>query len=497
MKDNFPSHLIKMAFFKKHRFIFIGLLSAGAVFLFWKYVIEIPHYAEEYSVAPLSCSYQKNNRAQINFDFIPSGKSLNKIPRYSMRELWDHGKTEIIFYNTNGTDRQFSYDEVFGNPLIENLDYYQRGKNFIVTIYRKGAFLPAEILQNETTAEIILREGNADFPLISGQKPADNSAAWPAFRIVSFEATLKDSLKKAIIFFQEKPIEFSSTEIAQNTYLFQFKETIIKDNQYSVKAIIADAQGRTTIGVWAFEGQVLAKTVLGDDRFKYLGWWGEVNANDVIVRERPGTLFKKLGNLSSINRVKVLKETYGEIVNDNSVWYEIDGGKYPHAYIFSEYVTPIPQPEPPNEFTIPKSVGDGERWIDVDLTKKIITLFEYDKPIFASYVSPGREKNPTVEGTFRIWYKLRKTEMKGGPPLHDYKYDLTDVPRVLYYEESYAIHGTYWHDRFGSPQSAGCTNLTQGDADFIFEKVKPELKPDAESVVSKKDNPGTIVYNHY
>ena len=81
--------------------------------------------------------------------------------------------------------------------------------------------------------------------------------------------------------------------------------------------------------------------------------------------------------------------------------------------------------------------------------------------------------------------------------MHDYVYDLADVPHVLFYEGSYAIHGTYWHDKFGSQQSAGCTNMTQGDAAFIFDKVNPLLKPGESSVLSSKDNPGAVVHNHY
>jgi lipoprotein-anchoring transpeptidase ErfK/SrfK len=51
----------------------------------------------------------------------------------------------------------------------------------------------------------------------------------------------------------------------------------------------------------------------------------------------------------------------------------------------------------------------------------------------------------------------------------------------MYYSGSLAVHGTYWHDKFGTPQSAGCTNLTQGDAKFIFDRASV----------------GTTVVNHY
>jgi lipoprotein-anchoring transpeptidase ErfK/SrfK len=194
--------------------------------------------------------------------------------------------------------------------------------------------------------------------------------------------------------------------------------------------------------------------------------------------------------------VKVLNEVSGQEINDTDIWYEIDGGKYPHAYIFSDLVTPLPQPQPPKKLTIPEEVQKGDCWIDVDIAKKILTLFDYDKPALVTYISTGKEETPTLAGTFKVWYKLRKAAMKGGPPLVKQKYNLKNVPSVMYYENSYAIHGTYWGDKFGTPQSAGCINVTQGDAAFIFEKTKPNLSPDENSLFSSKDNPGTVVYSH-
>ncbi len=197
----------------------------------------------------------------------------------------------------------------------------------------------------------------------------------------------------------------------------------------------------------------------------------------------------------------MIEEVFGQPVDGKSLWYRIDGGMYAGAYIFSDFVTPMTQPEPPAEFIIPEGVRAGEKWLDVDLSKKIMVLFDYDKPVFATYISPGREENPTKPGVYRIWYKLVKDDMQGGPPLHSYRYHLKDIPWVMYYNYDYAIHGTYWHDRFGMPQSAGCTNMTQGDAKFIFENTLPEL-PEGQGEIFAREKPnvgygtGTVVYNH-
>jgi len=495
------------------KFIFnllMALATAGIIFLAYlsselfsvkrelREIQNTPRYAQQYLVSTASCSYLEKICTKISFNFTPSEKALNQIPEYEITEFPEQAKTEIIFHNVGEVKNQFDYKEVVSNPLVAELDDRKTDGDFLVTVIRKGAFLPAKVIAYGTTAVIFLPEGGKDFPSFSGQRPANDSSVYAAPRRIGVRVTLKDPLKEALLFLNDQPVEFSTTEIGPNYYSLEFTEDLSKNKDYKVRAVVKDQGNRTSVAIWEFDTQIPPEdSVLGEDRFKYLGWWGKINSDGVSVREDASSKSKKLGSFSSANRVKVLKEVEGELIDNNNLWYKIDGGKYPGAYVFSQYVTPIEQPEPPQDFSVPEEVSQGEYWVDVDLTKKIITLFAYNKSIFTSYVSPGREENSTVTGTFRVWYKLREAEMKGGPPLHSYQYDLKDVPHVLYYEDSYAIHGTYWHDKFGTQQSAGCTNLTQGDAAFVFDKVNPELPPEQKAVFSSKINPGTVVHNHY
>ena len=48
-------------------------------------------------------------------------------------------------------------------------------------------------------------------------------------------------------------------------------------------------------------------------------------------------------------------------------------------------------------------------------------------------------------------------------------YYLPDVPYVMYFYESYGLHGTYWHHNFGTPMSHGCINFTIADAGWLFD----------------------------
>lgn len=233
------------------------------------------------------------------------------------------------------------------------------------------------------------------------------------------------------------------------------------------------------------------------DKFKYLGWWGDINYNKAGVYSGPTRDSKRLGTFTKVNRVKVLEEVRGELVGQNDLWYKVDGGMYPGAYVFSADVTMIIQPEAPANPKIPKSVKPNEYWVDVDITKKILTLFLYDKPVFVTFVATGVPYHSTPAGTYRIQTKLVKTRMRGRPPAAAKVYDLPNVPYVMYYRGSFSLHGTYWHDKFGTRQSSGCTNLSQGDAKYIFDLVSPALPEGKTSVFSSANNPGTVIYNHY
>lgn len=226
-------------------------------------------------------------------------------------------------------------------------------------------------------------------------------------------------------------------------------------------------------------------------------WWGDINTQRTVVYSGTTTKSKVVGWYFTFNKIKILEEVIGESIDDNELWYKVDGGWHPGAFVHSSYVDIMKQPFPSKEIKIPDNVNNEEYWIDVDLSKKILTLFKYDSPLFSTYVAVGQPYFPTLTGTYRIQTKLLKARMDGGPPQFPEPYDLKDVPYTMYYNGSYAIHGTYWHDKFGSRQSHGCTNLTQGDAKYIFEHASPYLEKDKIVINSSDKTPGTIVFNHY
>ncbi len=125
----------------------------------------------------------------------------------------------------------------------------------------------------------------------------------------------------------------------------------------------------------------------------------------------------------------------------------------------SEYVPPsssAPLPE------IALS-GNGERWIDVDLTNQSVYAYEGDVVVNSFIVSTGTWRTPTVTGQYKIYVKYRSAKMSGPG------YYLPNVPYIMYFYKGYGLHGTYWHNNFGTPMSHGCVNLRTDDAAWLYE----------------------------
>ena len=65
-------------------------------------------------------------------------------------------------------------------------------------------------------------------------------------------------------------------------------------------------------------------------------------------------------------------------------------------------------------------------------------------------------------GQFQIYNKIPSQTMFGAD------FYLPDVPYVMYFYSSYAIHGAYWHDNFGAPMSHGCINMRVSQAEWLY-----------------------------
>jgi LysM repeat protein len=120
----------------------------------------------------------------------------------------------------------------------------------------------------------------------------------------------------------------------------------------------------------------------------------------------------------------------------------------------------------PNPVQPAASASTSGKWIDVNLSQQRLVAYEGSKAVFSSLVSTGVARHPTVTGTFNIYLKYTSQAMTGGTGA-EYYY-LPGVPYVMYFYESYAIHGTYWHNNFGHVMSHGCVNMPTDAAKFMF-----------------------------
>jgi lipoprotein-anchoring transpeptidase ErfK/SrfK len=107
-------------------------------------------------------------------------------------------------------------------------------------------------------------------------------------------------------------------------------------------------------------------------------------------------------------------------------------------------------------------VGNGEHWIEVNLSEQRVYAWEGDVLVNSFLASTGTWAHPTVTGTFHIWHKTPLQDMSGPG------YYLPDVPYVMYFYKDYGLHGTYWHNNFGTPMSHGCVNLTIPDSEWLY-----------------------------
>jgi hypothetical protein len=206
------------------------------------------------------------------------------------------------------------------------------------------------------------------------------------------------------------------------------------------------------------------------------GWWAVVDA--AHVRAAPSTDAPVVGEFSGGEHIKVLAEEQGQEVDGNSTWYRIDGGRFAGGHIHSSLVQPLPAPEP-TVFAPDRDVGD-DPWIVVNRSRSTLTLMRDGEPQFTTYVSLGKTGVDTRAGTYSTFIKYRADRMSSATnPTAEHPYDLPNVPFTQYFRgDGSAIHGTYWHDAFGTRQSQGCINLTWSDSAYLFEQTKPRVPGD-------------------
>ena len=135
--------------------------------------------------------------------------------------------------------------------------------------------------------------------------------------------------------------------------------------------------------------------------------------------------------------------------------------------------------------TLPSGVSPGQKWIEAKILPGTLTLYEGDKPVYATLFSPGKGGVPvpghdntkyatTQTGYFPIEWKDHVATMsneKSEPKVLWF----TDVPHIQYLRAPLAMHVAYWHEDFGNPKSAECVNVSPEDGHLLFNWTEPGL----------------------
>jgi len=114
-----------------------------------------------------------------------------------------------------------------------------------------------------------------------------------------------------------------------------------------------------------------------------------------------------------------------------------------------------------------QSIITDKKLITVDIGKQMVYAWEGGKVVFETKASTGMRYTPTVKGIFKIQRKIPLQNMKGNYPPYP-PYDLKNVPNVMYFYQAYAIHGAYWHNKFGLKVTHGCVNVPVAASQWLF-----------------------------
>jgi len=190
--------------------------------------------------------------------------------------------------------------------------------------------------------------------------------------------------------------------------------------------------------------------------------------NGTSVRAAPDPKAERVMKLDLRTRVALLERS----VAAGKTFWRVGEGLWIDADELNEvHLMVSPPPDVLDDW---RAVNTGnDQWIDVDLGEQVLIAYRGKRAVFATLISSGRAM-PTPRGNYPIWAKVASMTM-ANQAYEDKPYMVQGVPWVLLFQGHNALHGAYWHDRFGVRKSHGCVNLAPYDARWVFEWTGPTL----------------------
>lgn len=100
----------------------------------------------------------------------------------------------------------------------------------------------------------------------------------------------------------------------------------------------------------------------------------------------------------------------------------------------------------------------------IDISAQRMTVSQYGRVLYTWPVSTARPGYVTPRGSYRpirlhrMWYSR--------------KYEMSPMPYSVFFRGGYAIHGTNYVKRLGTPASHGCIRLHTANAATFYSLVK-------------------------
>lgn len=204
-----------------------------------------------------------------------------------------------------------------------------------------------------------------------------------------------------------------------------------------------------------------------------------------VGRGRPTTYIRGAGR-ALVESGRIARQSHRFLRDKEKVgaveyWVTTDG-QYVRAHNFGVAEEQDPPPGVP---------PDG-KWIQIDLSDQLLVAYQGRRPVFAALVSTGKEGFETPAGSYAILSKHVSATMDGITEA-DGAYSIEDVPWTMFFSDNFAIHGAFWHNRFGMTKSHGCVNMSPIDAQWIFEWSEPRVPEGWHGAMSSPLQPGTPV----
>lgn len=175
-------------------------------------------------------------------------------------------------------------------------------------------------------------------------------------------------------------------------------------------------------------------------------------------------------------------------MDTGQVWYKIlDDRRSMYHFALGENFRIVQ----PHELE-PISPGVAGKRLEVDLARQRVIAYEGNQPVYAARTATGYFEGDTPLGEYRVERKQPTRHMAsdfGGNP-----FDLPGVPWVCYISwTGVSLHGTYWHNNYGTPQSHGCINLSPKDSLWLFRWTEPFV-PFGEDYVETDQGTPVLIY---